>query len=212
MKKKGSDSADGSSLAKFSTIFMGGRVRGADIYTIHINELIQWGRVFAREGLLEHGREEKAGNLSFRGRGSIFITASGADLARLHKSDFTEVLGWGSGKKGDFVFARGAKEPSSESIMHFEIYRARKDAKFIFHGHSMEILRSAKKLGIPCTKTKKPYGTTALVWETVRAVEKNKKNGFVVLKGHGFVSLGGSAKEAGDLAIKVQKSAERGVK
>lgn len=201
MKKQGSGSAGRGSLAKFATVFLGNRARDAALYNIHINELIKWGRVFAREGLLEHGNEEKAGNLSFRGRGSIFITASGVDLAKLTKRNFVEVLGWGSGKKCEFVFARGGKEPSSESIMHFEIYRARKDAKFIFHGHSGKILRNAKKLGLPCTKNKKPYGTTALVWGAVSALEKKGKPNFLVLKGHGFVSLGKNASAAGNQAL-----------
>ncbi|MFH1697370.1 MAG: class II aldolase/adducin family protein [Candidatus Diapherotrites archaeon] len=216
---KKSKSAAGKSVAKFATIFLERRVKDAPIYTKQINELIGIGRGFAKAGLLESEREVNAGNLSFRTRAGMVITASGADLAKLKKGDFIEVLDWGSAKAGDFVFARGAKEPSSESVMHFEIYRARKDVKFIFHGHSGKILKRAKALGLACTKRQKPFGTPELAWEALDVLGAEIGNGggktktdFAVMKGHGFLALGKTAKQAGECALKVQKLAENAAK
>lgn len=188
------------SLAKFGVIFLEPKIRNAAHYNKQINELIMWGKRFAEAGLLEAGGERKAGNLSFRTGCGMVITASGANLAKLTPKDFVEVLDWGTGKERNVVFARGGKEPSSESIIHHEIYRRRGDAKAIMHGHCGKILDNTKKMGLPITKKRQPYGTEKLVWEVTGALGKNN---FMVVKGHGFVSLGKTINLAGKNALKV---------
>ena len=92
------------------------------------------------------------------------------------------------------VYATGTRHPSSESMLHYAIYRQRPDVNAVFHGHCSELLQSATLLGITETEKKEPYGTIELVNSVLKISEKDN---FLIMKKHGFISLGNSIKEAG---------------
>ena len=67
----------------------------------------------------------------------------------------------------------------------------------IFHGHSREILKKADQLGLPATETAEPFGSMELV-RSVLGVLGN--HSFLILRKHGFLSLGRTMREAGERA------------
>lgn len=143
------------------------------------------------------------GNLSFRlepGLASFIITGSGLESKdMLSCVDFVKVLDADPDRMR--VIAQGAKDPSSESMMHSMIYKKRSDIGAIFHGHDKEIVRNANKLGLPVTSHEELPGTV----ELLREVEKILGNEmFVVMKNHGFLSFGKTMDDAGKLALKIK--------
>jgi L-fuculose-phosphate aldolase len=167
-----------------------------------IGELKDWCREFHERGLTPSYEGSSLGNLSFRprqGKGSFIITASQLELkdslseeafVRVHTCDLERRI----------VNASGAREPSSESMLHFEIYRARDDINAIFHGHCALILERADEIGLPVTTREEPFGSTALVRRVLEILDDHD---FVVMKNHGFLSLGTDMESAGRLALRV---------
>jgi len=100
------------------------------------------------------------------------------------------------------VYAIGSRKPSSEAMVHYAIYHARPDIQAVFHGHCDKISRDAEKLGIPITSREEPYGTIALV---ERVLESLDGLDFLEMRNHGFLALGKSLDDAGNLALKFLK-------
>ncbi len=169
-----------------------------------IEELKYWCGEFHRSNLAPPHKGGTLGNLSFRlkdGEDAFIITGSRIGLkyklsddcfVTVHSCDLT---------KGT-VFASGTREPSSESRLHFAIYNRRKDINAVFHGHSREILAHPDKLNIPETKQKAPHGSIELVQSVLEILDGDF---FLVMKDHGFISLGNTMKEAGEHALKMYK-------
>jgi L-fuculose-phosphate aldolase len=153
-----------------------------------VEELIAWCRRFAGLGLVG----KAMGNLSARTTRGFIITPTGTDPRTITDRQFVEVLGVDL-KRLELRVA-GPSEPSSESMVHEAIYRARPDVRAIFHGHSDQLLAVAESLGIPVTKREQPYGTPALVQEVVNILTGND---VFVMRGHGFVALGADCATAG---------------
>lgn len=162
-------------------------------------ELRYWCNRFHDLGLAPVFRGRSMGNLSFRireGENAFVITASGLALKQdLAGEAFVSVYGTADGGKA--VLAGGTGTPSSESLLHFHVYEARKDIMAIFHGHSREILKKADQLGLPATETAEPFGSMELV-RSVLGVLGN--HAFLILRKHGFLSLGRTMREAGERA------------
>lgn len=131
------------------------------------------------------------GNLSARVENGFVIKAAGSRMGELEDDDFTLV--YGADEERFSIFAKGTKEPSSESFMHYLIYERRKDVGGIIHVHHKGLLEHANGVGIPKTRKALPYGTKELAEQVVKALEKG--NG-VAMKGHGIVVVGGSVSEA----------------
>lgn len=166
-----------------------------------LDELKRWISKFERSGLMPCHEGGSFGNLSFRTKDNEFIiTASGMKDPSSGDS-FVTVSDVDLEKRT--ITARGRKLPSSESMLHYMIYRERKDINAIFHGHCEKILKYADKMGAPVTPKQEPYGTVELA-ESV--LETAKDNDFLVMKGHGFVSLGNNMDKAGEQALKVLNS------
>lgn len=169
-----------------------------------IEELKYWCSEFHRLNLAPLYKGGSLGNLSFRLKkyeDSFIITASRIGLKDKLSEDCFVTVHSCDLEKG-IVFARGTREPSSESRLHFAIYNQREDVNAVFHGHSREILSCADKLKVPETKQKAPYGSMKLVQS---ALEILGYKFFLVLKGHGFISLGKTMKEAGELTLQMYK-------
>jgi ribulose-5-phosphate 4-epimerase/fuculose-1-phosphate aldolase len=90
---------------------------------------------------------------------------------------------------------------SSESMTHAAVYDAYPRARFIFHAHSHEIWKHAKRLKIPVTNPKFEYGTPEIAGDVRRLFKTGplKSVGIFAMGGHedGIVSFGRTADEAG---------------
>ncbi len=158
-------------------------------------ELKKYCDFFYRKNLAPPYPGGSSGNLSFRIKENeinFIITASRTALRNdMQDSDFSEVVGFDN--VNNIVVGKGSKIPSSESVMHFLIYQKRNDINAVFHGHSPDILNLAKKINIPVTKKEEEYGTLSLADNVVNLIENND---FIIIRNHGFVSVGKNMNEA----------------
>ncbi len=180
---------------KFNTKFVGNEIPD----DVRIAELRRWAKIFHAKNLAPIVDGVSCGNFSFRvrqGENDFIITASQMGYDKELPADGFVLVRDCDFEKG-IITAVGAREPSSESMLHFAIYQARSEVNVIFHGHSPEILDNAQKLNLVETITQEPYGTAALAQSVLKVLGDNN---FVVMKGHGFVALGKTADEAGELA------------
>jgi L-fuculose-phosphate aldolase len=167
-----------------------------------IEELKCWCLRFHERGLTPSYEGASLGNLSFRqekGKDSFIITASGLELKENLTADaFVRV--YACDHEREIVSAGGVREPSSESMLHFEIYKARSDINAIFHGHCPSILERAEEMCLPVTRREEPFGSISLVR---RVLEMLGDHTFVVMRNHGFLALGADMESAGGLALRV---------
>ncbi len=141
-----------------------------------------------------------SGNLSFRikpGAINFIITASHTALREnMPDSDFTEIISYDENE--NLIIGKGSEEPSSESIMHYLIYKNKPEINAVFHGHSPELLKFADQLKIPVTKKEPEYGTIEIAREALKFLSTDN---FIILKNHGFISLGKTMQAAVNLTI-----------
>lgn len=187
---------------KFSVEFLSKKIP----ITRKLDELKKWCNIFHERKLTPQAEGGSLGNLSFRFRKGFIITASGLRLKKNLTDDcFVYVVSYNERKNLFFVY--GSRNPSSESIMHYFIYKKRKDVNAVFHGHDERILKAGKRLGIPITTVELPYGTKELAIEVAKTLGKTHK--FIIMKNHGFVSVGKTMEEAGNLAVRIQEKTLR---
>jgi len=166
-----------------------------------IEGLKEWSEKFQRNGLTPEIEGNYTGNLSFRSEEGFVITASGLKSKENLSNDcFVYVKNYG--EQSNTVYVEGSRQPSSEAVMHFLIYKTRKEVNAVFHGHNDAIIMNAEKLGFPVTEKEHEPGTIELAKEVLKVLGDKK---LIVLKNHGFVSLGRTMKEAGDLALATLK-------
>lgn len=162
-----------------------------------ILDAIYWANLISEKGMAPYNNAGSAGNLSFRLENSnrFIITATASDLGLLINSHyFVEVCDCNLRQK--IVKAKGKHQPSSESMMHYFIYNKRKDVNAIIHGHWPEKLSLLQNGNYTCTNNEAPYGTILLIEELNHVIANHN---FIVLKNHGFLAMGKSLKEAGEL-------------
>ncbi|MFA5098056.1 MAG: class II aldolase/adducin family protein [Candidatus Margulisiibacteriota bacterium] len=166
-------------------------------------ELMNWCRRFQQSGLTPVYELGTLGNLSFRVKpwSEHHFVITGTKLGakdRLTNDSFAEVVS--CDEYNHIVYAHGTREPSSEVFLHYSIYQNRPDVCAIFHGHCDLILNAAQVLGIPQTAKEEPFGTLALA-RAVRYI-LGREN-FVIMKNHGFISMGHDMDEAGRIAMDI---------
>lgn len=165
-----------------------------------LEELRTWCKVFHEKNLTPPYPEGSYGNLSFRispGENVFIITGTGIGLKDdLDDTCFVCVTDCDIEKK--IIYAKGKREPSSESMLHYSIYNARPYVQAIFHGHAKEFLNASANLGVSETATIEPYGSVELVNSVLDILGYQN---FFIMKNHGFVSLGNSMKETGDRCL-----------
>ena len=178
---------------RFNTVFVSNKI----LSDPKIDELKEWSKKFQKNGLTPEVGGNYTGNLSFRSKEGVVITTSGlknkeklTDNCFVYMKDYNE--------KNNTFYIEGKKQPSSELIMHYLIYKTCEDINAVFHGHNDVIVKNAKKLKLPITGKEYEWGTIQLAKEVLKVLGDNK---LVVLKNHGFVSLGKTMKEAGELAL-----------
>lgn len=169
---------------KFRTVFASREPRMLS----GLDELVAWCRRLAGLGLV--GRA--MGNVSIRAADGFIISPTGTDPGAIRPEQFVEVLKTDSARRE--LTVRGASEPSSESLMHAAIYRARPEINAVFHAHSDGLLAAVTRLGLTVTEREQPYGTPELAAEIVKVLGEHN---FLVIRNHGFVALGKTIDEAG---------------
>lgn len=132
--------------------------------------------------------KENEGNLSIRAGEGILISAAGSKLTKLKDAIYVKNVV----RNRVFVF-RGI--PSSETIMHWKIYKKRKDVNIIFHFHDDKLLLKDFENEVEHYD----YGTLELAEEVGKASEKGD---IIKLRKHGFVVL---AKNRNDLIKKLER-------
>ncbi len=180
---------------KFRTIFLSNEIQNDK----RLEELKKWCKTFHDLNLAPPYEGGSSGNLSFRisnNSNEFIITGSQIGLKNnLKNKNFVKV------EKCDFdnkiIFAHGTKNPSSESMLHYAIYKKRSDVNAIFHGHSLDILNNAKRLKFISTKQEEKYGTTKLVDSVLDIIGDNN---FIILKNHGFMAFGKTIEICGSLS------------
>jgi len=122
------------------------------------------------------------GNLSMRYNGGFLIKRTGTYLAHLHEDDIVFVEKVENSK----VFSTGM--PSSESIMHYEIYSTRNDVEIILHFHDEDLLKKKFETEVGPFH----YGSKELA---AAASEAALKSDIIKIKEHGFVILAKNKEE-----------------
>jgi len=186
---------------KFKTVFISDEVPDEK----DVEELKYWCNQFQKNNLTLPFEGNSVGNLSFRSEDEFIITGSMLKTKENLSNDcFVRVVNYDVYKNS--IYAEGKMEPSSESIMHFLIYNIRDDVNAIFHGHSDLIVKNAEKLKIIVTKNEQEPRTMELTNEVLDALGDNN---IIVIKNGGFVTLGGTMKEAGELSLNLLKKAQK---
>jgi L-fuculose-phosphate aldolase len=190
------------SIVKFQVEFL------ADNFVAdkRLAELCEWCFRFNAHGLTPRcdGTGHSLGNLSYRlesGKAEFIITGSGLDSKeRLEPRDFVKVLSADPVAKR--VLVEGKRDPSSESILHYEIYRARPDVGAVFHGHDHEMLSNARRLQLPETSQEELPGSVELLRQVMKILGNHH---FLIMRKHGFLALGRTMSEAGNLALQMKQ-------
>jgi len=190
------------SAVKFKTVFTSNAPPADD----RIAELKYWCRIFHDRKLARPHKLGSFGNLSFRDSGGSFIiTGSGVRFGEQWvENPFVRVVS--CNLDSSIVYAEGTRDPSSESLLHYSIYEARPEINAVFHGHSRLILEKAMDLGLTQTLSEEPYGSISLARSIVEVLDEKL---FLVIKAHGFVSLGLTMNAAGELACAIQDRADK---
>jgi len=188
---------------KFTTIFAGSEIP----HHSKLVELKKWCRIFHAINLAPPYSGGSYGNLSFRiERGNINFIITGTQIGMkddLSDDKFVEITDCDLSKKS--VTVKGTREPSSETMLHFSVYRKFPNVNAVFHGHSPELIAESMKLDIPTTKEKQEYGTVALVKSVIKIIEHNN---IIIMKDHGFIAVGKNMKETGNLVLECLEKTE----
>ena len=149
------------------------------------------------------------GNVSVRTKDTIFITPSGIETASLNESLISEVDINGN--------VKNHKKPSSEILMHLNIYRNRPEISSIVHCHSIwaSILSCSRKNipafhymvaefggnDIKCAKYA-TFGTRKLANNVLEVIKD--RNGCLI-SNHGQLTIANNLDNALNLAVSLEK-------
>ncbi|TKB25935.1 class II aldolase/adducin family protein [Desulfopila sp. IMCC35006] len=168
-------------------------------YDRRLPELNRWAHLFSQLGLAPVHAEGAYGNHSYRtGDASFVITKSAMIPAEiLQPDDYCHVVGL---DESTTTFrTEGVAAPSSESFLHYVLYRKLPDINAILHGHCSLLNTHAQALNIPVTREFHAYGTPELAQSALDLVDQTTL--FFILKDHGFVALGKTIEAAGKVTL-----------
>lgn len=163
-----------------------------------ITELVKWCKFYSDNDLAPTHDTGSFGNLSIRDKnGQICITSTGIDLGKVDpEKNIVKLIDCDFDNK--IVLAEGQMYPSSESMLHYLIYKSRPEIKAVFHGHNTEICSKAIRY-YKETATVEPYGTIELVNSAQPLINED----IFIIKNHGFFISGTSITNAGALSRKL---------
>lgn len=172
------------------------------------DKVIEISKDAQQSGLCKH----KSGNFSIRDEktGYVVVTPSSVDRMELKTEDICVV-----NLDGEIIECRDGRKPSSETMMHLEIYKTRNDVRAVAHTHSKfatsfavlakripaviyEVASMGLKDGyVPVAKFAVP-GTVDLAKSVIEPV---KRADLFLLEKHGGVAVG---ENLDDAYLKVQ--------
>lgn len=182
-------------VTKFKTSFVSENIPDDK----NIEDLKNWCNQFLKNKLITP--DNNSLGLGFRTDDGFVITGNKLKEG-LSNDCFVSILNYDV--YNNSLFVEGVSEPSLEAVMHYLIYNTRFEVNAIFCGNDDLIIKHAKKLKLVETREEIPPGSIELANEVLDVL---KDNNFVVIKNYGFLSLGKTMKEAGDLALKFHKKA-----
>ncbi|HIE54695.1 MAG TPA: class II aldolase/adducin family protein [Chromatiaceae bacterium] len=196
--------AEGEGVIKFILDHQRGEAPG-----FHLSAPLRaWFRILRRLELLGRNPQRYGGfaygNLSRRHKQGFIITCSQTSgLEQLSGNDFAQVTQWSPA--ANQLRSRGPCRPSSESLTHATIYQEATEAHWVFHAHSPEIWRNAKRLSMPITDPLAEYGTAEMARAMANTLEQMGRpaTGIVSLGGHedGVIAWGTTVEEPGCLLL-----------
>ena len=162
-----------------------------------IAQLIWWAARFAELGFTPSYGPGDHGNLSCRAPHGLIITARQTNKARLIPDQFVEVInGPAVLQAGAPIECRGLRLPSTDTLMHVRIYALRPELQAILHGHDHAALAKADRLHIPVTRISAATPSLALIDEVCGLA---REHDYLLMRDHGFLALGRSIDDAGEL-------------
>ncbi len=175
------------------------QVQATFSYDHRLPELNHWAYLFSQLGLAPVHADGAYGNHSYRTDDSSFVITKSAMIPkeRLQADDFTHVLGQDD-STGIFL-TEGLFAPSSETYLHYVLYRSQPHINAILHGHCPLLNIHAEALNIPVTTEFHAYGTLELAQSALDIVDRTTS--FFILRDHGFVALGEDIATAGKLTL-----------
>ena len=186
--------------------------KGADKNETHLREsLCEAGRDLVKEGLI-HGIW---GSLSVRlDRDYMLVTPLGLSHDSLVPEDIVKV------KLSNLSHSENENEPTSDTLIHKNIYSKRADVNAIIHTHStMASLYAAARMPleiiakdgteeiIRCTK----YEANGSTKSAKRAAEELKDRRGVILANHGMITVGDTLKIAVENAKSIELAATEAI-
>ncbi len=172
-----------------------------------IASLIWWAARLSELGFTPSYGPGDHGNLSCRTSTGLLISARETEKARLQPDQFVDVVAKDVSQAGSGpvrIACRGPRLPSTDAWMHLRIYGLRPDIHAILHGHDRAALANAAALRLPITTCSAAAPSRSLVDEVC---ELAKSYDYLLMRDHGFLALGASIDEAGELARRVNASA-----
>ena len=124
------------------------------------------------------------GNMSMRAAGSFLIKAAGAPMTRLTNEDVSFVY---DVSEEEYALKAKGKTPSSESFMHYYIYKFYPEINLVLHFHDEHLMEKAKHLP---SVGPFPYGSHDLAREAAKA-----KAAVVKIIEHGFLAKARNSQE-----------------
>ena len=171
-----------------------------------LGELQKWCSIFDEQNLAPFYEGGSYGNLSFRikpGSDSFIITAANSSLKESTTNDkFYKISKVDADHLKLYASGSAEKNPSSEAMLHDAIYKQRTEVMAILHGHCEAITKNTIKIGIATTHEFVESGTSKIIESVLEVLDQHN---FIEIKDHGFLSLGKTIDEAGELAIKMMK-------
>jgi len=177
---------------KFETLRLGSEIR-PDLKDVFPH--------FSRNGqrLRRFGMTPKnAGNMSVKVADGMVITASGTNLGSIEDTEIVYVQR--CSVEDRMVEYVGPNLPSSETFLHFLVYRSRPEARAIVHAHD-PATSALEEHHVKETAREEPYGTLELA--RIACETFSKKERIIVLKNHGYVAIGDTLTQAVDRIIDV---------
>ena len=145
-----------------------------------------------------HMTPANGGNISIRHGKGFIISASGSNLGCFEKDELTFVEQ--CDEKKESVIYHGQNKPSSESMMHWLIYKHRPDAHAIIHAHDEFATRPELLDGnVEESEREEPYGTIELAHMAIATFKQDTR--IIVLKNHGYVAIGPDLDRTCDLVV-----------
>lgn len=139
------------------------------------------------------------GNLSQAVAGGFVVTTSGSNLGCLEPGELAMVSR--CSLEEEWVRYAGVAQPSSETLMHWLIYRDVPAAGAVVHAHDDATASlAASRANTPETPREEPYGTVALARLAAQTFAAGGE--IIVLKNHGYVATGPDLEHAVETVVR----------